>query len=140
MPLDDTFDVVGPKFARRGVVGLAAFYKDDYTPMDFVVFAVTRVFHRSTEDALALDLGRAYTRQGDRGHVHLWGRQTKAMWGLLMAKIEEHPLGVEVERAWRQAGNPARHHLDEYLIVLLRTWVGKTPGFHLKAIGAATAF
>jgi hypothetical protein len=32
------------------------FYNDDYTPMDFVVFAVTKVFHRSTEDALALTL------------------------------------------------------------------------------------
>jgi ATP-dependent Clp protease adapter protein ClpS len=32
------------------------FYNDDYTPMDFVVFAVTKMFHRSTEDALALTL------------------------------------------------------------------------------------
>jgi len=26
-----------------------------------------------------------------------------------MAKIEEHPLQVEVEQAWRQPGNPDRH-------------------------------
>jgi ATP-dependent Clp protease adaptor protein ClpS len=32
------------------------FYNDDYTPMDFVVFALTKIFHRSTEDALALTL------------------------------------------------------------------------------------
>src|SRR5262245_53199229 len=32
------------------------FYNDDHTPMDFVVFVLTKVFHRSTEDALALTL------------------------------------------------------------------------------------
>ena len=32
------------------------FYNDDYTSMDFVVFVLTKVFHRSTEDALALTL------------------------------------------------------------------------------------
>jgi ATP-dependent Clp protease adaptor protein ClpS len=30
------------------------FYNDDYTSIDFVVYVLTRVFHRSTEDALAL--------------------------------------------------------------------------------------
>ena len=30
------------------------FYNDDYTSMDFVVYVLTRVFRRSTEDALAL--------------------------------------------------------------------------------------
>ena len=31
-----------------------AFYNDDYTSMDFVVFVLTIIFHRSAEDALAL--------------------------------------------------------------------------------------
>ena len=32
------------------------FFNDDYTSMDFVIFVLTKIFHRSTEDALALTL------------------------------------------------------------------------------------
>src|SRR5215813_15154188 len=69
------------------------FYNDNSTPMDFVVFVLTKVFHRSTEDALALTLA-----------VHLKARGIAGTYTfeqcavLLMAKIEEHPLRVEVER------------------------------------------
>ena len=38
------------------------FYNDDYTPMDFVEFALKTVFHMSTLDALALTLARPYAR------------------------------------------------------------------------------
>ena len=61
-----------------------AFYNDDYTPMEFVEFVLKRVFHISTLDALALTLV-----------VHTKGKAIV----LLMAKVEEHPLIVEVERA-----------------------------------------
>jgi hypothetical protein len=37
------------------------FYNDDYTSIEFVVFILTRVFHKSTEDALALTFA---VRQG----------------------------------------------------------------------------
>jgi hypothetical protein len=30
--------------------------------------------------------------------------------------------------------------LGEFRIVFAAAWIGKTPGFHLKAVGAATAF
>jgi ATP-dependent Clp protease adapter protein ClpS len=32
------------------------FYNDDYTAMDFVQFALMKIFHKSAEDALALTM------------------------------------------------------------------------------------
>ena len=74
------------------------FYYDDYTPMDFVVFAVTKVFHRSTEDALALTLTVHTQGKGIAGTYTFEVAEQKQCEVLLMAKIEEHPLRVEVER------------------------------------------
>ena len=74
------------------------FHNDDYTSMDFVVFALISVFHRSTEDALALTL--AVHTQGKRiaGTYTFEIAEQKQCEVLLMAKIEEHPLRVEIER------------------------------------------
>ena len=71
----------------------------DNTPMDFVVFAVTKVFHRSTEDALALTLAVHTQGKGIAGTYTFEVAEQKQCEVLLMAKIEEHPLRVEVERA-----------------------------------------
>lgn len=73
-------------------------YNDDYTPMDFVVFAVTKVFHRSTEDALALTLTVHTQGKGIAGTYTFEVAEQKQCEVLLMAKIEEHPLRIEVER------------------------------------------
>jgi hypothetical protein len=40
--------------SKRPSMWNIVFYNDDYTSMEFVVFVLTKVFHRSTEDALAL--------------------------------------------------------------------------------------
>ncbi len=75
------------------------FYNDDYTSMDFVVFVLTRVFHKSTEDALALTLVVHTQGKGIAGTYTFEVAEQKQCEVLLMAKIEEHPLRVEVERA-----------------------------------------
>ena len=75
------------------------FYNDDFTPMDFVVFVMTKVFHRSTEDALALTLAVHTQGKGIAGTYTFEVAAQKQCEVLLMAKIEEHPLRVEVERA-----------------------------------------
>ena len=83
-------------------------YNDDYTPMDFVEFVLKTVFHISTLDALALTLAVHTKGKGIAGTYTFEVAEEKQSEVLLMANVEEHPLRVEVERARRQAGNPAR--------------------------------
>jgi ATP-dependent Clp protease adaptor protein ClpS len=75
------------------------FYNDDFTPMDFVIFVLIKVFHRSTEDALALTLAVHTQGKGIAGTYTFEVAEQKQCEVLLMAKIEEHPLRVEVEQA-----------------------------------------
>jgi ATP-dependent Clp protease adaptor protein ClpS len=84
--------------SKRPSMWNIVFYNDDYTSMDFVVFVLTRVFHRSTEDALALTLSVHTQGKGIAGTYTFEIAEQKQCEVLLMAKIEEHPLRVEVER------------------------------------------
>src|SRR5438477_5684169 len=74
------------------------FYNDDYTPMDFVEFVLKKVFHISTLDALALTLVVHTKGKGIAGTYTFEVAEQKQCEVLLMAKIEEHPLRIEVER------------------------------------------
>src|ERR1700720_2574951 len=73
-------------------------YNDDYTPMDFVEFVLKTVFHISTLDALALTLAVHTKGKGIAGTYTFDVAEEKQSEVLLMAKVEEHPLRVEVER------------------------------------------
>jgi ATP-dependent Clp protease adaptor protein ClpS len=73
-------------------------YNDDYTSMEFVVFVLTKVFHRSTEDALALTFAVHTQGKGIAGTYTFEVAEQKQYEVLLMAKIEEHPLRIEVEQ------------------------------------------
>ena len=84
--------------AKRPSMWNIVFYNDDYTSMDFVVFALISVFHRSTEDALALTLAVHTQGKGIAGTYPFEIAEQKQCEVLLMAKIEEHPLRVEIER------------------------------------------
>jgi ATP-dependent Clp protease adaptor protein ClpS len=74
-------------------------YNDDYTPMEFVEFVLKKVFHISTLDALALTLAVHTKGKGIAGTYTFEVAEQKQCEVLLMAKIEEHPLRVELERA-----------------------------------------
>jgi ATP-dependent Clp protease adaptor protein ClpS len=74
------------------------FYNDEYTPMDFVEFVLKRVFHLPTLDALALTLVVHTKGKGIAGTYTFEVAEQKQCEVLLMAKIEEHPLRVEVEQ------------------------------------------
>ena len=74
------------------------FYNDDYTSMEFVQFVLMKVFHRSTEDARALTFAVHTQGKGIAGTYTFEVAEQKQCEVLLMAKIEEHPLRVEVEQ------------------------------------------
>jgi ATP-dependent Clp protease adaptor protein ClpS len=84
---------------KRPSMWNVVFYNDDYTSMEFVVYVLTRVFHRSTEDALALTFAVHTQGKGIAGTYTFEVAEQKQCEVLLMAKIEEHPLRVEVEQA-----------------------------------------
>jgi ATP-dependent Clp protease adaptor protein ClpS len=84
--------------AKRPSMWNIVFYNDDYTPMDFVEFVLKTVFHISTLDALALTLAVHTKGKGIAGTYTFEVAEQKQCEVLLMAKVEEHPLRVEVER------------------------------------------
>jgi ATP-dependent Clp protease adaptor protein ClpS len=84
--------------AKRPSMWNIVFYNDDFTPMDFVVFALTKIFHRSAEDALALTLAVHTQGKGIAGTYTFEVAEQKQCEVLLMAKIEEHPLRVKSSR------------------------------------------
>ena len=73
-------------------------YNDDYTPMNFVEFVLKTLFHMPTLDALALTLTVHTKGKGIAGTYTFEVAEQKQCEVLLMAKVEEHPLRVEVER------------------------------------------
>src|SRR6201996_8127132 len=85
--------------AKRPRMWNIVFYDDDSTPMDFVEFVLKRVFHLPTLDALALTLIVHTKGKGIAGTYTFEIAEQKQCDVLLMAKVEEHPLRVEVERA-----------------------------------------
>jgi len=84
--------------AKRPSMWNIVFYNDDYTPMDFVEFVLKGVFHMTTLDALALTLAVHTKGKGIAGTYTFEVAEQKQCEVLLMAKVEEHPLRVEVER------------------------------------------
>src|SRR3984893_6828473 len=84
--------------AKRPCMWNIVFYSDDYTPMDFVEFVLKTVFHISTLDALALTLAVHTKGKGIAGTYTFEVAEQKQCEVMLMAKVEEHPLRVEVER------------------------------------------
>jgi ATP-dependent Clp protease adaptor protein ClpS len=85
--------------AKRPSMWNIVVYNDDYTPMDFVEFVLKTVFHISTLDALALALAVHTKGKGIAGTYTFEVAEQKQCEVLLMAKVEEHPLRVEVEQA-----------------------------------------
>ncbi len=79
------------------------FYKvvminDDYTPMDFVVNILTKVFHHTEEDALNITLQIHNKGAGTCGVFTYDVAETKADIVIASAKSNEYPLQCVVEK------------------------------------------
>jgi len=74
------------------------FFNDQFTTMDFVEFVLKTVFHISALDALDLTLSVHTKGKGIAGTYTFEVAEQKQSEVLLMAKVEGHPLRVEVER------------------------------------------
>jgi ATP-dependent Clp protease adaptor protein ClpS len=84
--------------AKRPSLWNVVLYKDDYTSVDFVIFVLANVFHKSTEDALALTFTVHTQGKGIAGTYTFEVAEQKQYEVLLRAEIEEHSLRVEVEQ------------------------------------------
>lgn len=71
---------------------------DDYTPMEFVVMALERVFNRSHEDAMQIMLHVHQKGVGVCGVYTYEVAETKATQVMEMARLNQHPLQCSIEK------------------------------------------
>jgi len=72
---------------------------DDFTPMDFVVDVLMKIFGKNEEEAVRLTLEVHNKGKGIAGTYTRDIAETKALAAQQMAKAEEHPFKPEVQEA-----------------------------------------
>ena len=72
---------------------------DDYTPMDFVVFLIKDIFHRSHEEAVSIMLDIHKRGAGVCGVFTRDVAETKAELVITLSRRNEYPLQCRVEKA-----------------------------------------
>lgn len=70
---------------------------DDYTPIDFVVLVLEKIFHKSHDDAISLMIEIHQKGKGIAGTYTFEVAETKVYETMHMARSEEHPLMAVVE-------------------------------------------
>lgn len=70
---------------------------DDFTPVDFVVEVLIRIFGKSTEEACALAFEVHKNGRGIAGTYPRDTAETMTMRAMNMAKAEEHPFMMQVQ-------------------------------------------
>jgi len=73
------------------------FYNDDYTPMEFVTDVLIQLFHRSSEEAIAIMLNVHNNGRGVAGVYSKEVAETKAHMANQTAASYGHPLRAEFE-------------------------------------------
>lgn len=72
---------------------------DDFSPMDFVVFILKNIFHKSQQEAEMLMLQVHIEGKGIAGTYTFEIAETKQILTMDVAKIEQHPLMAVLEEA-----------------------------------------
>ena len=70
---------------------------DDYTPMEFVVYILTRFFNKTTDEADTLTIEIHKNGKGIAGIYPLEIAETKLRQAMKLARKEEHPLSIKLE-------------------------------------------
>ena len=86
---------VKPKFPPYFKVVLL---NDEYTPMDFVVWIIKDIFHKSHEEAVSIMLEIHQKGEGICGVYTRDVAETKAEEVIMVAKRNEYPLQCRVEK------------------------------------------
>ena len=73
-------------------------FNDDYTPMDFVVYALERYFSKSHEEAMQIMLNVHQKGIGVCGVYTFEIAETKVMHVMDLARQKEHPLQCTLEK------------------------------------------
>ncbi len=71
---------------------------DDYTPMEFVVMALERVFNKQHEEAMQIMLHVHQKGVGMCGVYTFEVAETKATQVMEMARLNQHPLQCSIEK------------------------------------------
>ena len=74
-------------------------FNDDFTPMDFVIAILLKVFKKSETEALSLTMEVHNKGQGIAGTYSRDIAETKVTEAMDYAKAHEHPFRLEVQRA-----------------------------------------
>lgn len=72
---------------------------DDFTPMDFVAFLLTKIFHKSHQEAELVTMEIHHKGKGIAGTYTHEVAEQKLIETMGMAKLEQHPLQGKIEQA-----------------------------------------
>lgn len=98
MPQDDLDTITKPKVKKPSMYKVIL-HNDDFTPMDFVVMILERIFHKGGEEAVAIMM-EVHTK--GKAAVGTYTRdvaETKVDQCMSLAHRSQHPLKATVEEA-----------------------------------------
>ncbi len=84
---------------RRPSMYRVLLLNDDYTPMEFVVDLLERIFHKSRDEAVAVMLNVHQNGVGVCGVYSFEVAETKVAQVAVIAREQEHPLQCTMEKA-----------------------------------------
>lgn len=73
-------------------------FNDDFTPFDFVIFVLMHIYNKPQDEAEAITFQVHVEKKGIAGTYTHEVAETKLSETMRLAKLEQHPLRLEIER------------------------------------------